>query len=130
MFFPFLILINLYVDGYDIFDRNDIDLFQCIMLLLYLFFIVVLFILAIIVYREHFYLWHLLPGKNIPNSVTINTENLVKKYDELISVPVRNVLLKKVYGPDIAKIIIYYCDIIEVDLKEIVETNELLREYH
>ena len=129
MIFPFLILINLYSDGYDIFDRNDIHLFQCIMLLLYLFFILMLLILAIICYREHFYLWHLQPGKNIPNSTAIDLNNVMKKYDEMISVPVRNALLKKKYGPDIAKIVIYYCDNIEVDLKEMQETNKLL-EYH
>eukprot|EP01084_Bolivina_argentea_P087477 157995_1 len=119
MLFPFMILINLYINGYNLFDTNHIDLFQCIMLLLYLLFICILLILAIIVYIEHFYLWHLMPGKELIVSTVYLTgllDNSKKKYNQLISIPVRNELLKVKYGIDIAKIIIMYCDAIDEEV--------------
>merc|ERR1712232_915237 len=119
MLFPFMILGTVCVDGLDLFDVNEVDLFQCIMLLLYLFSILMCGIFSAVVYYEHYHFWHIMPGRSLWSAKAfIKSKNFkklaVEKYGEMICIPVRNSLVNKKFGEDIGKIVIYYCDSIDV----------------
>merc|ERR1712003_199244 len=102
------------------------------MLLLYLFAILMCGILTVLVYYEHFYFWHIMPGRSLYRSKDLLKSGRLKtlaveKYDEMIAIPVRNALVNREFGEDIGKLIIYYCDLIHVDEAADNEMSAMLR---
>ena len=66
IFLPFIIVISLYVEGYHLF--RDIDIFQVVMLLIYVTFEFTIVGIGISVMREQYWLWHVMPGEQIDSS--------------------------------------------------------------
>lgn len=114
--YPFILLCLLYLNGINIFnDQSDIDLFQRVTLLLYISFMLILFILGIFVMNEQYILWHIMPTKEVRNTA-ISLEMIQDKYNGIVVIPVRDALLHEKYGPDIAKIVIEYCNAITLSV--------------
>ena len=115
IFLPFIIVISLYVEGYDLF--RDIDTFQVVMLLIYVTFEFMIVGIGFSVMREQYLLWHIMPGEQIDSNYkpfNVTKAMIEATYNKMITIPVRNALVNKKYG-DIGKIIIEYCEAIELD---------------
>eukprot|EP01084_Bolivina_argentea_P013195 24738_1 len=69
--FPFVIFVILYLNNISIFD---VGLFQTVTLLMYVSFILILFILGIPVMIEQYYLWHIMPTKELSNKLIVSLE--------------------------------------------------------
>ena len=109
--FPWFILG--YIIYHDYWDTTD--LFQLIMLFIYLLLNIILWILSVHVYKLYHSLWHITPDsyskrsfKNQYNSYLI-IKNINEYYNDCISIPVRLSILNNIFGSDIALIIHEYC---------------------
>ena len=115
MFLPIIIIITLYLEGYGLFN-GDIHIFQVVMLLIYLTFELTIIGIGFSVMSEQYLLWHVMPGEQIDSSYkpfNVTKDMIQETYNRMITIPVRDALVDKKYG-DIGKIIIDYCNAIEI----------------
>eukprot|EP01084_Bolivina_argentea_P001351 2498_1 len=111
--FPLFIVIYLYI-GYDIILwYGNIDIFQFIMFVVYVGFILILGILFVFggVFREEFYGWHILPSERqllIEKDIDKRSRDIIESYDEIINVPIIRKLVQNKFGMDIGDIIMHY----------------------
>ena len=116
--FPYVIL------GYLLYNEEllNVDIFQLVMLFTYIFMQLVLLILGTCVCRVQYWLWLIEPGYH---SVTLHryTEAgslmvyIQQWYTERVWIPQINKYLSKIYGNDIATVIMDYYENINIEIE-------------
>ena len=111
VFYPWMILIFLVSNG--LLSDGKVDTFQLVMLLIYIGLQLCVLLLGIKVFRIHFWLYHLEPGKRRCNwydlteqGVSMNANNW---YQEVCWIPKVEIILINRFGNDIGQIIMDYC---------------------
>jgi len=88
-----------------------------------------LLILGVFVFRTHYWLWHVAPGRNDirwPFKLKPTMTKLYQYYDALQWKPmVDDILMKHGFGRDVTKLIMDYVDSIEIPDAADVEEKEL-----
>ena len=97
-----------------IFDWNDWDSFQFIIWGTYSCFMVIWCCGVIVVCRREFYLWHILPtmGRLKEFNVNGSFDNVLvaifADYDRITTAPIIRKILVRLYGADVANVILLY----------------------
>ena len=116
VFYPWIIVGYL---GYNkLLFSNEIDMFQLVMLAVYIGLQLILFFLGIKVFRIHWWLWHIVPGVLYNNWKLIDVADLEREvnkyYNNICWYPQVEIIVVNVMGKDIAKIIMDYCKSIQL----------------
>ena len=114
--FPWIIF------GYLVYNNllfsNQIELFQLMMLAVYIGLQLILLVLGIKVLRIHWWLWHIFPGDtemDLRNISVLHLEREVSEYyDNVCWYPQVEKIVLNVFGNDIGPIIMDYCKSIEM----------------
>ena len=121
VFLPPCIVLYLGGEGINLFV--DLDIFQVVMLSSYAALLTVWFIMASLVLRDLFILWHILPscgylkaGKKDGNDKV--TKMIKDTYFEMTAYPIILSILSNRFGPDISCVILDYFDSIEPEMQQ------------
>ena len=97
----------------DILFSNEIDLFQLVMLAIYIGLQIIVCLLGIKVFRIHHWLWHINCGHNYSNWSNIDANRFNKEmhkfYDNVCWYPQAEKIVLRVMGNDIGPIVMEYC---------------------
>eukprot|EP01084_Bolivina_argentea_P091792 165212_1 len=122
MLFPIFIVMICYANDIFIWSvfmiNNDnminIDMFQVIMITVYLFLFIILMVILVLNISEQFLMYHMLGSrsnlKNITNIMTAKKwiKNIRNHYYGVITVPIRRAIVLDVFGNDLGPIILMY----------------------
>lgn len=120
MFFPWFVVLYLYF-GYDtnIWMTDDIEIFQKIMISVYLALSTILFVLFVWNCTEQYLMAHLLPGsKRLPEIRSEQkskeyTRNITNHYYNIQIIPIREAILIDAFGIDIGLIILSFLPFVD-----------------
>lgn len=97
---------------------DEIDLFQLVMLCIYIALQILVFILSILVWRVQRWLWHIEPGvQNIYLNCQAHVDldkNIKEWYFSKASLPIVEKYVMELFGPDIGKIVMDYVHSIDI----------------
>jgi len=125
--FPWFIVLYLYLKwDVVIWTSSHIDVFQMVMITIYL---VLCTILAVLLYlngKEQHLMYHIMPSRsslpNVGSGVHNKNEEMMTRirnmHYELSVVPIQKAMLQSHFGPDIGEIIIMYLDAFEIEKQE------------
>ena len=109
-------------------EWNKIDKFQLVMLFTYILLQLILFILTVMIWKIHHWLWHIQCG--VTNIYWNRSEdidliaNFKEWYFAKASLPIVEKYILELYGPDIGKIIMGYVSSIDTDDASIDRQNK------
>ena len=130
IFFPILLLSKVlqvlfpwiivgYLAYFNLLFTNQINQFQMVMLGIYIFLQLLLFTLGIHVFRIHWWIWHIHPGRTSVYWYQVSEPRLMEEvhafYDEMCWYPVITEMMLNHFGDDIGAIIMDYCQSFELE---------------
>ena len=113
------IIVGYLIENNLLFSDNRPDLFQLVMLSIYCFLQIMLLIVGIFVFRIHFWLWHIEPGRVSVYWESYDDGKLVQNmngfYQKISWYPaIKDIIIKK-FGIDIANIVLLYYNQIDIN---------------
>ena len=116
LIYPFIIaMIFFFIESW---DKNELPMFQIIMLMIYFVMIIIVIIFGVPTFRLLFWLWHIAPGDESIIIHRFDVERIEKYYDELMLVPfIQNLVIQK-FGNDVGLLIVEYFKSINLKLEE------------
>ena len=115
---PIFILFYLYIDG-GILLWTEVDGFQVVMWVIYVFMLCVWWLLLILVLREDYYTWHILPSSRLlraGDGCDMVYKSIKDNYFEMTVYPMIQKIINDIYGDDIGFVIMEYYNCIEVEV--------------
>ena len=115
LFFPgFIILYLLFEYNVNIWNTNSIDMFQIVMITIYLILCIILSILFVLNCSEQYIMSHILPAEDYIYCIYKHTptqkiiKQITNKYYGIIVIPIRRAIIVDHFGPDLGPIILSY----------------------
>ena len=99
----------------------DVNGFQAVMWVIYVFMLCVWWILLILILREDYYIWHILPTSRLlraGDGCDMVYKRIQDNYFEMTIYPMIEGIINDIYGDDIGYVIMQYYNCIEMEVDE------------
>ena len=99
----------------------DVAQFQVTMWCLFVASLAIWLVLGLFVFRQQFYMWHILPTSNhfqVPAGISASRDgkvSLLKEYEQIHIYPIVEKLMSMTFPADIARVVLDYFECIQLD---------------